>query len=101
MPTNDPSTAHTLLDIATEHWHYTLLFIGSACGSIYWAAQQKFATQQKLEMCKSEIIKSLDEHKAYDDARIKRFMDKNDMKHDAIEAKVDRLIDHIIEGNIK
>ena len=100
MPASDPDTAHKLLDIAVEQWQYTLLLIGSLCGSIYWAAHQVFSTREQTLACKIEILDALDKHKTYDDKRIEKLMEKNDQKHDAIEAKVDKLINHIINGSV-
>lgn len=95
---NDPADARNLIDISIEHWPYMLVLLGMCAGWVVWAAYKIFPTHAGMEQCKNQILCALDEHKRFDDARIERFMDKNDEKHSAIEKKVDRLIEFIMKG---
>jgi hypothetical protein len=94
---HDISGAHRMLHLVLDNPGYALLIIGMIGGWIVWAAHKIFVTHHGMYECKTEIIRSLEIHKEFDDNRINNFMDRNDKKHNDLEKKIDRLIEFIMK----
>jgi len=82
-----------------EHWQLSTLVIGGAFWGAVWSVKKVFPTHKVMEDCEKSMRVDLKKHADAEIARFKEFNKTNERQHNAINSRLDRIIDHLIKGN--
>jgi hypothetical protein len=97
------------VDWIAKYWMIISFVMVSGGTAIWWSLHRVFATHDKMLLCKSDLVSSLNKHEEHEDEKARELKEEllanqlayqrhNEEQHTHIARKIDHLTDIIIDN---
>ena len=83
----------------TKNWQFTALLAGGMFWSAVWSVKKVFPTHKVMMECETRMRIDMKDHERMVSGWLHDFRQEESEEHQAINSRLDRIIDHLIKGN--